>query len=558
MSTLLTLPQRRKRWKPPVGARVNWGHPLSRALRGYWTFAEGGGEVAHDLVAGNHATKYYTPAQITWTEEPQGSCIDLQGDLYAGMRLTSSLGLTATAPWTISWRCQGDGDSTEARVIGAYLSTSTNVWLREGVQTRVYFDDGSYWSINSLSTFTSWTDYVLTSDGAGASSCNVAIYVDGVLVDTSSSENAAFNLEMLGTGGSSSTSTFDGRFSWCAVWDRVLLASEISSLYVDPFQFLDWPTSKLYLIVPSAGGGTTKTVSDSVGVADALGGIAALVSIADTIVNADGLGGGIGAAVPIADAVAIADSQTTSALVQIAESISTVDSVSGVSVNVSIADLVGISEAPTIQVAFAVADSVGVVDSPTVSVALSIADAVTVADSIWSGIAVRIADAIGVSDVVAPLSVALTIGEAITVSDAPTIAVSLSVPDSITATDGVDVQAFLAIADALGVSDGVAVQIVGTLKAVADAVGVSDSVTVPSVRVVISDVATVTDAIGQVSALLSVLETVGVSDAVLSFDSATKIVEMTFTVKKRSMDFEFKKRSMGFTFKKRSMDFEFN
>ena len=45
--------------KPPKGAMLNRGHPLSRGLKGCWLMNEGGGKIVNDL-SGNGNTGIFS------------------------------------------------------------------------------------------------------------------------------------------------------------------------------------------------------------------------------------------------------------------------------------------------------------------------------------------------------------------------------------------------------------------------------------------------------------------------------------------------------------------
>lgn len=80
---------RPKRWtnKPPVGAQINWGHPLARGLAGCWVFNEGAGSVL-DLVRGIVGTFV---GGATWIRTKMGSTVAIDGTAGARLDLGDTL-----------------------------------------------------------------------------------------------------------------------------------------------------------------------------------------------------------------------------------------------------------------------------------------------------------------------------------------------------------------------------------------------------------------------------------------------------------------------------------
>lgn len=70
--------QRTGRIKPPVGAQINWGHPLSRGLVGCWNFNEGSGDRVSDATGKYGAGALVgTTGKPTWETGPHGSQLSL-------------------------------------------------------------------------------------------------------------------------------------------------------------------------------------------------------------------------------------------------------------------------------------------------------------------------------------------------------------------------------------------------------------------------------------------------------------------------------------------------
>ena len=61
--------------KPPLGTQLNYSHPLSQGLVGYWLMNEGSGNQLNDLsLNGNDLAFYNTPQ---WVTGESGRAIEL-------------------------------------------------------------------------------------------------------------------------------------------------------------------------------------------------------------------------------------------------------------------------------------------------------------------------------------------------------------------------------------------------------------------------------------------------------------------------------------------------
>ena len=89
----MALLTRQKRWtvKPPIGAQINWGHPLANGLLSCFLFNEGGGLTVGDLAnAGRSGAINNSSASTTW-----GACKNGVGLLKNG---TSGAGYVTITP----------------------------------------------------------------------------------------------------------------------------------------------------------------------------------------------------------------------------------------------------------------------------------------------------------------------------------------------------------------------------------------------------------------------------------------------------------------------------
>ena len=101
--------------KPPLGSRIDTGHPLAQGLVACWLFNEGGGTLVRDITGnGNDATP--DTGTPTWTPTTEGIAVDLDSFGYFVVDASAALlGLCATESFSLVAINQGgtpDGNST--------------------------------------------------------------------------------------------------------------------------------------------------------------------------------------------------------------------------------------------------------------------------------------------------------------------------------------------------------------------------------------------------------------------------------------------------------------
>ena len=66
--------------KPPLGSQIDWSHPLSTGIVGYWLFNEGSGNKINDI-SNNRNIGTLTNFDLTtaWKSSPLGKSLDFDG-----------------------------------------------------------------------------------------------------------------------------------------------------------------------------------------------------------------------------------------------------------------------------------------------------------------------------------------------------------------------------------------------------------------------------------------------------------------------------------------------
>lgn len=217
--------------KPMLGQQINWAHPLSKDLLGYWVMNEGSGNKVFDLTGnGNHGT---FQANTAWATGTFGACIESidQGDYVS---LASSITFGNTDTWSVIFKVIVHNTANRDGVIGDSTDLRS-VRLAEGALFRfVSADETQDWA--AVQSFTTWKTFALVAYGDNT----ISLYENGKLVSTEdmSPKHTAFTIDNFGRVHSNSVYDLDGQISYVSVYKRALSASEIAQLYKTPFSFM--------------------------------------------------------------------------------------------------------------------------------------------------------------------------------------------------------------------------------------------------------------------------------------------------------------------------------
>ena len=261
--------------------------------------------------------------------------------------------------------------------------------------------------------------------------------------------------------------------------------------------------------VDSPGGASASLAASDVGSgSDALAQLLAAATVADSGTGTDSQA--VTVTLTVADTGAGVDDALALILIAIADAGSAADALDGVTVSVTVEDAASGDDAPSVGVAFTIADTGAGADSLNVITA-----------------------------------VLISILEAGTGSDALAVSVApFAVTDVGTGDDTAGVAVTLALSDAAAGSDEV---LSSVLIAVADAAAAVDAAGSITVNVPVADLGQAADTIGAINAALAVADVGAGVDVAVRFDSAVRIVQVVFTLARRTIGFAWTARTIEFT-----------
>jgi len=239
--------------KPPLGAKLNWAHPLTKGLVGCWLFNEGGGNKAYDLSGyNNHGTlnamAFPSTTLSGWNPGKDGVGLQFDGSSdYVdcgndpSLNITNAITIEAWVKTTQTTRGQitakvsawqfAKRESTHKISIYLYGITPLR-W--EGGDTEI--NDGV------------WHHIVATYDANGGAN-NGNFYLDGVLDGQfTSTGNIDVNSNNLAIGNQIFCAhNFNGAIDEVRIYNRALNAEEIKQLYIAPYAMFE-PATKYTII----------------------------------------------------------------------------------------------------------------------------------------------------------------------------------------------------------------------------------------------------------------------------------------------------------------------
>lgn len=223
--------------KPKLITKIEPGHWASKGLVGSWIFNEGGGDLAFDSSGnGNHGTLVADTHSVPGRDGPVLD-FDGSGDQIS-LANSSSLNFGADTDFTFIAMIKTTVLSNKY-IISSGKGTGGIGWWAVWIDNNVvvaFIDDGSN-IVLTAGTITVddsvWHHVAVSYNRDGLCS----IYVDGVfdnggsIVTVGDIDNNEIYLI-----GNRTTHYLAGQISHVLIYNRALSASEISSLYLDPYQ----------------------------------------------------------------------------------------------------------------------------------------------------------------------------------------------------------------------------------------------------------------------------------------------------------------------------------
>jgi hypothetical protein len=225
--------------KPPIGSKLNYGHPLAKGLLLHFLFNEGSGGTIYDYAGGlYHGTVSGIAAQTLtsgWNNSPQGNVLILDGT-DDSISVPGSLTLTYCTILLIVYRTglgaagsyAGICHSRSTAVSGINMFYNTERIGYTWNDAQYYYDAGitipaNKWALVALTVEpTQGVEYVCSENGIFRGANVVAHAV------------STLNAILIGED-SFSTRHFAGWISDCRIYNRVLSKSEIANIYYDPY-----------------------------------------------------------------------------------------------------------------------------------------------------------------------------------------------------------------------------------------------------------------------------------------------------------------------------------
>jgi hypothetical protein len=254
--------------KPPLGAQIDWSHPLARGLVGCWLMNEGSGARIYDLSGnGNHGTLTGGPL---WKPGKAGVGVYYDGtDDYAnlGTRINPAANSFSIFLRLLSPALNTGGNpfwsiASSRQLASPYCGILIAQWPHTNLGAlRIQLNDQSnyhsyFCGVKNISDNV-WHDVVVVVD---RSKNFMHAYIDGkadfVNLDISAVSGSivsthAFELarDEAYIAGDPVASRFPGHISGFAMWHRALSAQEVSQFYAAPYCFIQ-PATKIFWQMP--------------------------------------------------------------------------------------------------------------------------------------------------------------------------------------------------------------------------------------------------------------------------------------------------------------------
>lgn len=231
----------KKKWgktKPPLGARHNPSHPLSRGLVGHWLMNEKSGGFAYDCV--NNITGSLA-GSASWNPGLFGPALNFTGASGDSLNLGSPAKLRMETTLTVAaWICPRTSFAGNARIYShgdvasppfneyAMLTAASGA-IRFECTTNVT-NDYTALDSNGLLPLDTWSHAAITYDGA-----NMRIYLKGREDNSTAKTGTISTADNDSFIGGQDANVFTGLISDVRVYNRTLTAPEIAWLYAEPF-----------------------------------------------------------------------------------------------------------------------------------------------------------------------------------------------------------------------------------------------------------------------------------------------------------------------------------
>lgn len=252
--------------KPPLGATIDWGHPLARGLVAHWALNDGCAARVADLTGHLHGTMQ-NMEPTDWIASDAGQALAFGGtDEYVNVAYSPRMTRISDAVTCVAWVRVGNLAGNHG-ILGRYTTSGNQRCIRLVIDineqaTGYVSNDGTaygQWPVSGVSLSQNVWHQVAWVKLPGS---DLALnYTDGVLVNSGAIGGGITSIYpstsapiTLGMGYNTTGEPLTGDLGRVTLWDRALLASEIAHLYSQPDAFVQWGLSVplMYAGLPAA------------------------------------------------------------------------------------------------------------------------------------------------------------------------------------------------------------------------------------------------------------------------------------------------------------------
>lgn len=175
----------------------------------------------------NHGTLTNMDPPTDWLVSTGKGVLDFDG---TNDRVDFSVVNLSTLGFAVSFWAQQRGTSAIGMPIGDFTRTDSSVWFRSasylGFRTPVGMIE-----FNTITTFTAFKHYLITSSSSTGSTSTINVYLDGVFIASQALASTTFSINALGSGYASNSFPFPGVLDDVILFNCGLTASDVRLIY---------------------------------------------------------------------------------------------------------------------------------------------------------------------------------------------------------------------------------------------------------------------------------------------------------------------------------------
>lgn len=259
-------------FKPPAGAALNWGHPLTNKLLVAWPATEGSGAALYDAVA--YRKMAFANTGVTWAGSSLGTMARFTPAASGYAELADLPELNGLSQMTMAVRLYRMGNLLYDGIISRSTTGDVGVELMlagalggvDDIFFRISTTNADYgYTTDASIPLGVWVHVVAVFDGSQTGNANrMKVYVNGIQrsltfagtipATTPTVSSQPLRLGRLEYAGGATNNYFNGLIDFPCIWTRALSADEADQLYANPYQILR-PQGSRSLMTPEVAGG---------------------------------------------------------------------------------------------------------------------------------------------------------------------------------------------------------------------------------------------------------------------------------------------------------------